>query len=244
MPMALADSPSFVGADVKYLSGTLKLISLFLLVILSFSSLYQSCSPVHNEKSSSQTSQSSLAIYKQTLYPLVSGNCAACHGTQQNPLFAVNDPGSSHGVLLNSQLVNFPSPDQSLLVRKISGGHSGIPVNLSNDLRSAITEWSRQLGSLDDQNDPSVKATFSYIHQNILAPKCLSCHHPGGRRPQTDYSNYSTTVSTGKLTAGDAQASQLYTQCFSQAMPLNGKILNASQLDALRDWINAGALEN
>ncbi|MBK7845713.1 MAG: hypothetical protein IPJ71_18920 [Bdellovibrionales bacterium] len=229
---------------MKHLGGTLKLIALFLLVILGFSSLYQSCSPVHNEKSSSQTSQSSLAIYKQTLYPLVSSNCAACHGAQQSPLFAVSDPGSSHSLLLNSQLVNLTSPDQSKLVKKISGGHSGIPVNLSNDLRSAITEWSRQLGSIDDQSDPSVKATFSYIHENILAPKCLSCHQPGGRRAQTDYSNYGTTISTGKITAGDAQASQLYTQCFSQAMPLNGTVLNTSQLDALRDWINAGALEN
>lgn len=229
---------------MKHLSGTLKLLALAVLVILSFSSLYQSCSPVHNEKSSSQTSQSSLAIYKQTLYPLVSGNCAACHGAQQNPLFAVNDPGSSHSVLLNSQLVSLPSPDQSLIVRKISGGHSGIPVNLSNDLRSAITEWSRQLGSLDDQSDPSVKATFSYIHRNILVPKCLSCHRPGGWRPQTDYSNYSTTTSTGKVTAGDAQASQLYTQCASQVMPLNDWSLNTSQLNAIRDWINAGALEN
>ena len=244
MAISFDDSPSFMGATVKYLSGTLKLIALVVLVILSFSSLYQSCSPVHNDKSLSQTSQSSLSIYTQTLYPLVSGNCAACHGALQSPLFAVNDPGSSHSVLLNSQLVSLSSPDQSLLVRKISGGHSGIPVNLSNDLRSAITEWSRQLGSLDDQSDPSVKATFSYIQQNILVPKCLSCHRPGGRRPQTDYSNYSTTVSTGKVTAGDAQASQLYTQCFSQAMPLNGSVLNTSQLNALRDWINAGALEN
>jgi mono/diheme cytochrome c family protein len=244
MAIASADSPSFMGATVKHLNGTIKLIAFVFLVFLSFSSLYQSCSPVHNEKSLSQTSQSSLNIYKQTLYPLVSGNCAACHGAQQNPLFAVNDPGSSHNVLLNSQLVSLPSPDQSLLVRKISGGHSGIPVNLSNDLRAAITEWSRQLGSLDDQSDPSVKATFSYIQQNILVPKCLPCHSPGGRRPQTDYSNYSTTLSTGKVTAGDAQASQLYTQCFSQAMPINGAVLNASELNGLRDWINAGALEN
>lgn len=212
--------------------------------MLSFSSLYQSCSPVHDGSSLSLNSQSSLSIYTQTLYPIISTNCAACHGAIQSPLFAVNDPGSSHNVLLSSQLVSLSSPDQSLLVRKISGGHSGIPVNLSNDIRSAITDWGRQLGSLDDQSDPSVKATFSYIQQNILVPKCLSCHRPGGRRPQTDYSNYSTTISTGKVTAGDAQASQLYTQCFSQAMPLNGSVLNTSQLNALKDWINAGALEN
>ncbi|NJL24280.1 MAG: hypothetical protein HC902_03280 [Calothrix sp. SM1_5_4] len=84
-------------------------------------------------------------------------------------------------------------------------------------------------------------ATYSYLSANVLAPKCAGCH--GGNNPSAgiSYASYNATLAT--VVKGNAAGSRLYTSIVSGRMP-PGTPLNAAQIDAIKTWIDAGALNN
>lgn len=106
-----------------------------------------------------------------------------------------------------------------------------INVNVDNDVSNPVEEPS--------QNN---KATFTWISQNVLVPKCTSCH--GGSRPESGigYDSYSKTLSTVRV--GDAARSTLYKIISRGEMPPGRDDVTAEQLQAIFDWIQAGAPNN
>ena len=78
----------------------------------------------------------------------------------------------------------------------------------------------------------------------ILVPKCLNCHNPSGTRRSEDFTDYTSTLSTGKVEPGDPLGSALYAECFTGDMPKGGSPLSDAELSAIYDWILEGAQDN
>ena len=81
-------------------------------------------------------------------------------------------------------------------------------------------------------------ATFTYVFNNILKPKCVGCHGSAGGY---SFANYTSTLKA--VVAKNPSASPLYTSTNSGKMPTSGK-LSAQEIKAISDWITAGALNN
>lgn len=108
--------------------------------------------------------------------------------------------------------------------------------------------------------------TFSSIQANIFTPRCVNqgCH-PGGAAPAdlalTSNVSYGNLVNRQsaygsprllRVSPGDANNSALYLKVIGDArvggtagrMPLGLGALSTDQINAIRDWINAGAQNN
>jgi cytochrome c553 len=196
---------------------------------------------------SSLNDADSILVFSDTLFPILITNCSGCHGANQQPRFAVQNAQISHDVLLQFALINPQTPANSRVVQKIRGGHQNISQNVADQMQSAIEQWMMQVSSSPGGGPitaPELKASFSSIHALILVPKCVGCHNPQGVRPSEDYTNYTTTRSTGKISPGNAKGSEMYRECLSGAMPENALRLSAAELSAMETWINNGALNN
>ncbi len=93
--------------------------------------------------------------------------------------------------------------------------------------------------------------TYRSIYRNILASKCNSCH-TGGNIPRgnLNFSSYSALMNgPGVVNPGNAAGSLLLQSVSkrpgdNQFMPQGGQRLSASEIQAITDWIAAGALDN
>ncbi|MCB0408150.1 MAG: hypothetical protein KDD34_08105 [Bdellovibrionales bacterium] len=219
--------------------------------------LFQNCSPMHEGLqsqglgSSAEATLQSASIFESTLHPILQNNCAQCHGVSQIPRFAVADPLASHDALFQYGLVDLTTPSNSRLVSKIAQGHQGFSSSLSTQIETAIQAWADGLLAANPGSGlgglpptPVLEATFSSIHSLILVPKCVGCHSPTGTRRSEDYSDYQSTLQTGKIVPGNANGSEAYQECVSGSMPEGAPRLSDQELAVLKDWINAGALNN
>ena len=92
-------------------------------------------------------------------------------------------------------------------------------------------------------NNPAAAPTYTWIATNILTPKCVSCHGASGASAGRGFNSYSRTMAS--VQAGNASASILYTTVTTGKMSKSPyPILNTNERNAIRDWINAGALNN
>lgn len=82
-------------------------------------------------------------------------------------------------------------------------------------------------------------ATFSYIRSNVLIPHCVSCHGGAG-----GYSYDSYTATLKSVSPNNANSSPLYTSIKSGRMPIGNGSISAADLQAIYDWIQAGAPNN
>lgn len=81
-------------------------------------------------------------------------------------------------------------------------------------------------------------ATFTYVFNNILKPKCVGCHGSAGGY---SFATYTSTLKA--VVANNPAASPLYTSTNSGKMPTSGK-LSSQEIKAISDWISAGAPNN
>ena len=121
-----------------------KILVGFVLLLLPMG-LFQNCAdymtPQHDGGGFDLSSYNP-AGYSNTLKPLLQTNCAACHGANQDPKFAVaNDALAIELLVAGDALVNSTQPASSEIVTKIAGGHSGLPTTLSAQLQTAIAAW-------------------------------------------------------------------------------------------------------
>lgn len=217
--------------------------------------------PVHNGVESSNggldlpdngnySPEASREAFKVTLYPVVQNQCARCHGVNQHPMFALADLQQAFNNLTAAQLANLNDPANSYMVKKIAGGHNGFPQSLASEISTQIAAWAKLLADAGPAPLPSPGPsplplpstnTFQKISQEILVPKCLSCHSGSKAEKGVRFDTYVATMKS--VTAGSPNASRLYTQLTSGAMPPTGR-LSEAELNSIRDWIQAGALNN
>jgi mono/diheme cytochrome c family protein len=111
-------------------------------------------------------------------------------------------------------------------------------VSLGGAVAVTVTVPGGQSGSLTAAY--TYTSTYTGLNTFILTPKCLSCHSPGA----ADFRSYSSLMSSGVVTAGNAAGSPLFIETNDFAMPQGGPPLNATQIQAIEDWINNGASNN
>jgi mono/diheme cytochrome c family protein len=86
----------------------------------------------------------------------------------------------------------------------------------------------------------SVSPTYSSISSVILQPVCVSCHNGGAGGYNFD--TYANTMQSVK--AGQPLSSPLFTAVKTGRMPQGGNSLSMQQIQAISDWITAGAANN
>ena len=104
-----------------------------------------------------------------------------------------------------------------------------------------------QLKSPPPVTQPSITpgtgpASFARVNNEILIPKCLSCHD-GSQPSLPNFKSFAALMSSGALNPGDPASSKLYTEVKSGSMPKNGPALSSGEVSLIQDWILAGALE-
>jgi mono/diheme cytochrome c family protein len=83
----------------------------------------------------------------------------------------------------------------------------------------------------------SAPPTFAEIQANILQPKCLTCHSSGA----FTFTSYDSLMATGVVTAGNPLGSALFQQVAAGLMPQGKPPLASTDIQAVYDWIMAGA---
>jgi hypothetical protein len=155
------------------------------------------------------------------------------------------DAVASRQTILSSALVNATSVAQSRLVTKLRAGHQGFAATQADQLQAAIQSWvNNSVGGIGDVQ--VLTPTYSSINAIILVPKCLSCHGAAVARGGVRYDTYANSMRT--VRAGLPLDSPLYTECRDNKMPVdagNNPIpMPAAEVAAIRQWIEAGALNN
>ncbi len=86
-----------------------------------------------------------------------------------------------------------------------------------------------------------VGPTYATLRSEIFVPLCLGCHSGSNPRGQYNMSTYTAVMS--RVQAGNALQSVLHQRVADGSMPTGGGLPTADQ-NRIRDWINAGALNN
>ncbi len=97
-----------------------------------------------------------------------------------------------------------------------------------------------------DKDTGSTSATFSSINSNIIQAKCITCHATANSgNGNVDLSSYARVIATaGVFSASSPTSSKFFTQINAGLMPLGGSKLSDAQIQAVSDWVTAGALNN
>lgn len=82
----------------------------------------------------------------------------------------------------------------------------------------------------------------------ILVDRCEKCHGTSVQKGQLDLSSYNAIMAGGGsgevISPGNADGSKLIQMVTSGKMPKQGAKLTPDQINILKDWMNAGALDN
>jgi hypothetical protein len=107
-------------------------------------------------------------------------------------------------------------------------------------------------GHPDAGTDAAAPATWTAIYENLLVNQSYpsnctgaSCHDPGiekGIDLSTAHMGYTTLLH--RLTPGSPDSSELVTVLEAGSMPEDRPHMTAPNIDLIRAWIRAGALEN
>jgi mono/diheme cytochrome c family protein len=85
-------------------------------------------------------------------------------------------------------------------------------------------------------------STYSSINA-IIQTSCLQCHSGSGPGPG-NFSSYSSLLASGFVIPSDPQGSELYIQVANGDMPQGGPPLSSSDVQAIYNWILAGAMNS
>ena len=87
-------------------------------------------------------------------------------------------------------------------------------------------------------------ASFAKDVLPIFQKNCTRCH--GGSSPKAGITldSFQNVTKSGKVTAGNADKSPIYTLTKSGTMPFGGPKLSDADVQKIMDWINAGAKDN
>jgi len=127
-------------------------ISIFAITAITMA--FNNCAPVHESEGSGtlpSTNPDSVTFFSTSVYPILTANCANCHG--DNNIFNVVEFASTsaevaHDGFFNRNLFDENNPANSAIVLKISPGtHNNMPASLAGDIETAITSWLDQVAN-------------------------------------------------------------------------------------------------
>jgi uncharacterized membrane protein len=174
--------------------------------------------------------------------------CVACHSTAG---------GNAGGINVENYANVIHSIDQiqdSLTVKQTMPPGQPLP----GGLQTLFTTWVRNGApehtagggeSPGPQPNPSptpsedLQSTFSSISKNILEPKCVMCHGPGGSAEKLPVKDYGFLIKYEWIVPNDTTQSLLYESVKQGRMPPSGP-LSQKEIDTIAAWINDGAANN
>ncbi len=83
--------------------------------------------------------------------------------------------------------------------------------------------------------------TFAWINTNVIAGKCLSCH---GSNPKGGYNMSTYAGVKTRVVVSNAAGSVFYQRVLNGSMPEGSAKLTTIQLNAIKTWIDSGAVNN
>jgi IPT/TIG domain len=84
-------------------------------------------------------------------------------------------------------------------------------------------------------------SSYSSINATVIQASCVHCHPGIG---PFDFSTYSSLLASGTIIPGNPQSSLFYIEVANGSMPQGGPPLSTSQVQAIFNWISAGALND
>lgn len=178
--------------------------------------------------------------------------CVICHRGASAP--AGYDLSSYDAVMMGGRVMA-GNPTASVFFQRINNNSMppGGPA-LSAEVKAAISQWIAN-GAMNDAPVggvvgggqappplPPLEPKFSSIMANIIGPRCLACHSSVSPRAGVVLQDYNSV--RRYVTARDAGDSDLYKVIEDNEMPQSGGPLSFEQKETIRQWINAGALNN
>lgn len=94
------------------------------------------------------------------------------------------------------------------------------------------------------QTSTQLPATFKTVKEKIINVSCLRCHKPGGKASDWPFTSYDEVISFGGIAAGNPNSSDFYNDILTGNMPQGAPQLDATLVSLVKDWIQAGALNN
>lgn len=193
-----------------------------------------------------EPSTSSAAGVQNGAINLLINKCSSCHNPS-NAQGGINDITDVQ-YLLYSRLVIAGEPEISPIIEEVSQGQMPPPPNASltgaevSMLKDWITTMAPQSTDPTATPPPSTLAPkYSILAAQIFVPKCVTCHQ------NKNYKLNTLAEVLRTVTAGNSAASLLYRAITTGAnggkMPQGGA-LSAAEIQAVKDWIDAGALNN
>lgn len=125
-------------------------------------------------------------------------------------------------------------------VKQVAG--SGLPVGAPT-----VTSLTDN-GETDAEIAIPDEVSFANHVLPILVDRCSECHGSDNPEEGLEVTSYRTlmlgSIYGSVIEAGDAEGSYLFEQVNSGKMPKNNAPLTPNQIETIRTWIDAGALDN
>jgi mono/diheme cytochrome c family protein len=169
--------------------------------------------------------------------------------TPANPTFFVsqNRQFTAMGTYSNAQVINitgsvtWTSNNPNVLGMNASGQGTGIAPGTA---KAIATD---PVSNIAGNTDTTVFISYANNIQPIFNQNCVTCHPNNGGLNLTTYNNLMAGGNSGAVIVASNAANSLLWQRIEgivmPQMPVGGS-LPQSQRDRIRDWINAGALNN
>lgn len=226
------------------------------LLVMLFSLFFLSCENDEIEVESNQqadntatTCDSSMIFFKNDILPIFTSNCAfsGCHdaGTATNGVVL-----TSFENIIQSDVIRKGEPENSELFDRITEtdpadrmplGAAPLPAQLIEDIRQWILSGAENSSCEEKTNCEAVNPSYSKTVLPIIQRKCLGCHsanRPGGGIDFSTFEGVQKTAENLSLLSAILHAPDF------KAMPLGGEKLPPCEIEAIRLWINQGALNN
>lgn len=180
-------------------------------------------------------------------------NCSGCHGGA-NGLGGVTDILNVSHLISSGLIVPGNSTAGSIIADVTSGKMPlGGTALITTDV-DALKNWIASMNT-NGVGVPAVGIgapmaialgpTWTSLSANVFRPKCQSCHGAAAAHDGISYDTYAKALATGGIKPGSHQQSEVYAATSSGSMPQSSyPKLTTDELQALAQWIDAGALNN
>ncbi|MCB0417047.1 MAG: hypothetical protein H6617_09225 [Bdellovibrionaceae bacterium] len=173
--------------------------------------------------------------------------CMSCH----------TGPGSPQGVdlssyqaVMGSHVVEPFKPDlsrlyDSVMAARMPKGQASLSPQLLDLIRVWIENGAQEGAAVTPL--PEIEPTYVSIFQNIFEKRCNGCHNGAHPKTELDLRTYKSLMEfEGDIFKAvdpkDPDSSSLYLNLVNEIMPPSGP-LEEKEINAVRDWILAGAKE-
>ena len=211
------------------------------------------------------------SVEGDTIVAVLEGNCNSCHSgaAAQGSLDLAVDPCDLVGLssLRGDAIVEAGDPEASVLYTRVVSESNPMPPIGSGEMLSdanvaVISDWILNEapscegttgdgdgdGDGDDTGQPDSN-TFAYLWSNVFQGACSGCHsgdYPAGGVALSDADTAYASLLAGYVTANDPDNSmlmELLTSSDDDVRMPPGEPLSDAEVDAVRAWINNGAVQ-